>query len=296
MYLPDESYFGLNGRCPECGHKFELTPLTSEITAYQESPHHPANDSVTLTEAKPNPVSPANPHWRAAFDEAPDSQSNDLEAGAEDHNRDEESINLEDWDRDEATFDGPNPFHLEQGQAKKIVPPAEGTDGDSQDDWQLNQPWNTGQAKRQTSSSEEAPSVSGSFTWEKEAEQSTNPDRQSASRSSGTFRVRCPHCEAGIDCPSDSKLSALRCPRCNGTFNLVNQTTQIGKSPRLETIGHFQLLEPLGIGAFGTVYKAHDSELDRIVAVKIPRKEVLGPDDIEKFIREALRGGSTSSS
>jgi WD40 repeat protein len=53
------------------------------------------------------------------------------------------------------------------------------------------------------------------------------------------------------------------------------------------TISHFELLERLGTGSFGTVWKALDTTLDRIVAVKIPRKDQLTPEETETFFREA---------
>jgi len=42
------------------------------------------------------------------------------------------------------------------------------------------------------------------------------------------------------------------------------------------------------MGAFGTVYRARDPELDRIVAIKVPRAANL-PDksDADRFLREA---------
>src|SRR5262249_39789388 len=41
-------------------------------------------------------------------------------------------------------------------------------------------------------------------------------------------------------------------------------------------------------GAFGTVYMARDPELDRTIAVKVPRlAELPGGDDLERFLREA---------
>jgi hypothetical protein len=52
-------------------------------------------------------------------------------------------------------------------------------------------------------------------------------------------------------------------------------------------LGHFQLLRCLGQGAFGSVWKARDTELDRTVAVKIPRADRMTEDDAEKFLREA---------
>ena len=35
-------------------------------------------------------------------------------------------------------------------------------------------------------------------------------------------------------------------------------------------IAHFELIEQLGVGAFGSVWKAKDTQLDTVVAVKIP--------------------------
>jgi serine/threonine protein kinase len=52
-------------------------------------------------------------------------------------------------------------------------------------------------------------------------------------------------------------------------------------------LGRFELIERVGTGSFGTVWKARDTELDRMVAIKIPRNAQLSADEAEKFIREA---------
>ena len=53
------------------------------------------------------------------------------------------------------------------------------------------------------------------------------------------------------------------------------------------TLGHFELLEQLGSGGFGTVWKARDLQLDRVVAIKIPHQGRLGREESEKVLREA---------
>ena len=55
-----------------------------------------------------------------------------------------------------------------------------------------------------------------------------------------------------------------------------------------EHLGPFEVLEPLGAGGMGEVYRARDSRLGRIVAVKVLRPDVAAdPDRIERFEREA---------
>ncbi len=54
-----------------------------------------------------------------------------------------------------------------------------------------------------------------------------------------------------------------------------------------KVFGKFELLEPLGRGATATVWRAWDTELDRAVALKIPRSGTLTPEDAEQFVREA---------
>lgn len=61
------------------------------------------------------------------------------------------------------------------------------------------------------------------------------------------------------------------------------------------SFGRFELRKVVGRGGFGTVYRAYDKQLDREVAVKIPRRGALEtPDQINRFLREARSGGKLS--
>ena len=58
------------------------------------------------------------------------------------------------------------------------------------------------------------------------------------------------------------------------------------------SFGRFELRGVVGQGAFGKVYRAYDKQLDREVAVKIPRRGALEtPDQLSRFLREARLGG-----
>jgi eukaryotic-like serine/threonine-protein kinase len=63
----------------------------------------------------------------------------------------------------------------------------------------------------------------------------------------------------------------------------------------VKTIGRYEILEELGRGGMGTVYRAKDPNIDRIVALKTILSDVLGTDQArefrERFQREARVAG-----
>jgi serine/threonine protein kinase len=93
-------------------------------------------------------------------------------------------------------------------------------------------------------------------------------------------------------------MGVTSCPRCRRTFEdgvrfcpvdgaLV---TQAVSDPNLGRIlmGQFELREIAGRGAMGTVYRAYQRTMDRVVAVKILRNEIVKePGVLRRFLREA---------
>jgi hypothetical protein len=102
------------------------------------------------------------------------------------------------------------------------------------------------------------------------------------------MHIVCPHCQSPIEVVKIVPRAEVACPSCGSSFRLDGEATTDWKPQGGQRLGRFELLEVVGHGAFGTVYKARDAELDRTVAVKVPRVgNLAGGEDLDRFLREA---------
>lgn len=116
--------------------------------------------------------------------------------------------------------------------------------------------------------------------------------------------LECPRCEAALqefDAVADPLVTQLRSAGADSPEPLdipdrflaavrnvreAKPASMLASVPR--QLGKFALLEELGMGSFGQVYRAHDTQLDRIVAIKLLRAgSFASREDVDRFLREA---------
>ncbi|MBT6154080.1 MAG: protein kinase [Planctomycetaceae bacterium] len=84
---------------------------------------------------------------------------------------------------------------------------------------------------------------------------------------------------------ANKTLEAAKQSTTDSQTQLVGAVASATGPPHL---GRYQIQERLGAGAFGAVFRAFDTQLDRQVALKVPQPATLGNQRaIERFLREA---------
>ena len=105
------------------------------------------------------------------------------------------------------------------------------------------------------------------------------------------MQTQCPHCLNSVELTEQAAFKHVECLSCGSYFSLLDEETISRGSAPTRTIGHFELIKEVGVGGFGTVWKARDTRLDRTVAIKVPRYDSLESDP-EQFFREARASSS----
>ena len=101
------------------------------------------------------------------------------------------------------------------------------------------------------------------------------------------MHIRCPHCRNAIEYVPEQPDTDITCPSCQTQIDLHADETLMLSPEKGEIVAHFEVMQKLGTGGFGSVHSALDTRLDRMVAIKLPRYEGLSHKYLKGFFKEA---------
>ncbi len=87
----------------------------------------------------------------------------------------------------------------------------------------------------------------------------------------------CPSCGQSVSTAGLEPFGKVDCPACGETLRVER------------TFENFVVVEPLGTGGMGSVYKTRDTRLNRFVALKLLRKEFAGDAAFTAKLQEEAR-------
>jgi eukaryotic-like serine/threonine-protein kinase len=109
---------------------------------------------------------------------------------------------------------------------------------------------------------------------------------EARSETRSSERLICPSCQHTV-VTSELQSGSVHCDNCGNSFRLERVLLD-STIDEIRIVGRFQLLDRVGQGSFGTVWRARDTQLDRVVAVKIPHHHAIEAGlDAERLAREA---------
>lgn len=272
LHLPDRAYLGRKGRCPECQYKFVMDEaLVVDEAEARELAEAQAAEAARLAEEQ------RAAEQRAAEEQAAKERAAEEQRKAEEEARKAEQQRLEEEKREQAE---------QQKAAEQKAAEQKAAEEQAAKE----------QAAKEKAAEEEA-------REQRRLEAEREQESVAAAQHAETQREGMPLTAGETIEPDPATVKTELNPvaAASGVDAIDGETVEYDESAAAameamingddelpEQFGRYRVLEPIGHGSMGAVYLAHDSELDRKIALKIPRfSDPDSEEEIARFYREA---------